>query len=95
EANGAMRLAVTLRVNAAPSGAVKMGVGAANLPITAPLQAAGAGYAQIAVPLSCFKGQDLSKTPTVLRLETAGTLDVSISDVRLTEAQGDGACPAD
>ncbi|HEX7799894.1 MAG TPA: glycoside hydrolase family 3 N-terminal domain-containing protein [Asticcacaulis sp.] len=95
EANGAMRLAVTLRVNAAPSGAVKLGVGAASLLVTAPLKAAGTGYAQIAVPLSCFKTQDLSKTPTVLRLETAGTLDVSISDVRLTEAQGDGACPAD
>ena len=90
-----MRLAVTLRVNAAPSGAVKLGVGAASLLVTAPLKAAGTGYAQIAVPLSCFKTQDLSKTPTVLRLETAGTLDVSISDVRLTEAQGDGACPAD
>ena len=47
------------------------------------------------MPLSCFNTQSLSKTPTVLRLETAGTLDVSISDVRLTEAQGDGACPAD
>jgi beta-glucosidase len=95
EANGAMRLAVTLRVNAAPSALVRLGVGAASLPVTAKLQASGAGYTQIAVPLSCFKGQDLAKTPTVMRLETAGTLDVSISDVRLSEARGDMACPAD
>jgi len=93
EANGAMMLAVALRVNAAPSGEVRLGVGAASAPLTAQLKTAGNGLVRIAVPLSCFAAQDLAKTPTVLRLETAGTLDLSIADVRLTEAQKGTACP--
>ncbi|MDI7776076.1 glycoside hydrolase family 3 protein [Asticcacaulis sp. EMRT-3] len=95
EANGAMMLAVTLRINAAPSDAVQLGVGSASVPISAELKALpGGSYQQVVVPLSCFSAQDLSKTPTVARLETAGTLDVSISDVRLVEVRGNGACPA-
>ncbi len=95
EANGAMMLAVTLRVNARPDKPVKLGVGAAEVPATALLNAlAPGGYGVVAVPLSCFKAQDLAKTPTVMRLRTDGALDVSISDVRLTETKAGAACPA-
>ncbi|MGA9658491.1 MAG: glycoside hydrolase family 3 N-terminal domain-containing protein [Asticcacaulis sp.] len=95
EANGAMMLSLTLKVNAAPSSEVRMGVGSASVPITAKLKSLSSGYVKLAVPLSCFKAQDLAATPTVLRLETAGRLDVSLSDIRLTESQPGAACPTE
>ena len=91
EANGAMMLSVKLKVNAAPSAAVVMGVGASNLDVTGKLQP---GEVSIAYPLSCFTGQDLAATPSVLHLATPGTLDVTIEDVRLVETQPGAACPA-
>lgn len=95
EANGAMMLAVTLRVNAKPDKPVVLGVGAAEVPATGLLNGLAVGsYQTVAVPLSCFKAQDLGHTPTVFRLQTAGTLDVSIADVRLTETKAGAACPA-
>ena len=96
EANGAMMLQVKLRAHAAPGGEVLLGVGAARLPITTEIKAAtGTDDQAIAIPLSCFaKGQDLAATPTILHLETAGALDVTISDIRLVEARAGATCPA-
>ena len=91
EANGAMMLSVRMKVNAAPSKAVMMGVGSASLDVTGKLVP---GEVTVAYPLSCFKGQDLAATPTVLHLATPGTLDVTIEDVRLIETQSGAACPA-
>ena len=94
EANGAMMLAVTIRVNARPDKPVVLGIGAADVPASGLLNALAPGsYQTVAVPLSCFRAQDLGHTPTVMRLQTAGTLDVSISDVRLTETKAGAACP--
>jgi beta-glucosidase len=95
EANGAMMIALTLRVNAAPSAEVRLGVGSASVPVTGWLKTASGGYAVLAVPLSCFKAQDLAATPTVARIETAGALDLSISDIRLTETKPGANCPAE
>ena len=107
EANGAMMLAVTLKLNAAvpPSereGAVKMGLGSALIDITKNLSCFPAGSQQkIAVPLSCFTkphhpdGQDLSSAPSVLRIESEVPLDVNLIDVRLIEAQGPSKCPSE
>lgn len=95
EANGAMMLAVTIRLNVRPDKPVVLGVGAADVPATGVLNALAPGrYQVVAVPLSCFAKQDLAHTPTVMRLRTAGTLDVSISDVRLTETKAGATCPA-
>jgi beta-glucosidase len=95
EANGAMMLNLKLRVNTAPTGEVRLGVGSASVPVSALLKAQSAGgYATLAVPLSCFATQDLAATPTVARLETDGVLDVSIADIRLTETRAGAACPA-
>ena len=91
EANGAMLLSVTMTVNAAPSGAVRLGVGSAALQVTSLVKP---GPVTIAVPLSCFKAQDLAKTPTVAHLETEGTLDVTLTEVRLTETKAGAVCPA-
>lgn len=106
EANGAMMLAVTLRLNTSVSisehkGAVEMGVGSAMIDITEKLSALPAGSPQrIAVPLSCFakpqhpEGQDLSRAPTVLRIEGEIPLDISLIDVRLVPTQGPAKCQA-
>ncbi len=90
EANGAMLLSVTMKVNAVPTSEVRLGIGSATLPVTGLLKA---GEVTIAVPLSCFKTQDLSKTPNVAHIETEGALDVTLTDIRLTETKAGAACP--
>jgi beta-glucosidase len=94
EANGAMMLSLTVRVNTAPATEVRLGIGSASVPVTAELKALPAGsYATLAVPLSCFAAQDLRKTPTITHLEASGSLDVSVSEIRLTETRTGAACP--
>jgi beta-glucosidase len=96
EANGAMMLALTVRVIAAPSAGVRLGVGSASVPVTARLRALPIGsYATLAVPLSCFSAHDLTKTPTIVHLETSGHLDLLVSDIRLIEAKRGAACPTE
>ena len=96
EANGAMMLSLTVRVNTVPATEVRLGVGSASVPVTAELKALPAGsYATLAVPLSCFSAQDLMKTPTIAHLETSSSLDLSVSEIRLTETRTGAACPKD
>jgi beta-glucosidase len=94
EANGAMMLSLTVRINTTPTTEVRLAVGSASVPVTAELKGYPVGsYATLAVPLSCFSAQDLRKTPTIAHLETSGSLDLSISDIRLTETKTGAACP--
>ena len=94
EANGAMMLSLTVRVNTAPDREVRLGIGSASVPVTAELKALPAGsYATLALPLSCFSAQDLRTTPTIAHLETSGNLDLSVSEIRLTETRTGAACP--
>ena len=94
EANGAMMLSLTVRINTAPSGTARLSIGSASLPIAGQLSALPVGsYATLAVPLSCFSAQDLRRTPTVLHLETAGNLDISVSRIRIIETKAGAACP--
>ena len=96
EANGAMMLSLTIRVNTAPSAGVRLGVGSASMPVTARLKSLPPGsYATLAVPLTCFSAQDLKQTRTIAHLETSGSLDLSVSEVRLTETKGNAACPTE
>jgi beta-glucosidase len=96
EANGAMMLSFTVRVNTPPAAEVRLGVGSASVPVTAELKALPTGRnSTLAVPLSCFSAQDLMKTPTIADLETSGTLDLSVSEIRLTETRKGAACPAE
>ena len=96
EANGAMMLSLTVQVNKAPGTEVRLGVGSASVPVTAELKALSIGsYGTLAVPLSCFSAQDLMKTPTVAHLETSGSLDLSVSEIRLTETRMGAACPTE
>ena len=96
EANGAMMLSLTVRVNTTPTAEVRLGVGSASVPVTAELKGHPVGrYATLAVPLSCFSAQDLRKTPTIAHLETSGSLDLSVSEIHLTETRTGAACPKD
>jgi len=96
EANGAMMLSLTVRVNTAPATEVRLGIGSASVPVTAELKALPVGsYATLAVPLSCFSAQDLMKTPTIAHLETSDSLDLSVSEIRLTETRTGAACPTE
>jgi beta-glucosidase len=73
EANDAMMLSLTVRVNAAPTTDVRLGIGSGSLPLTAELRAVPAGsYAILAVPLKCFSSQDLTRTPTILLWKLLG-----------------------
>jgi beta-glucosidase len=96
EANAAMLLSLLVRVNTPPAAEVRLGVGSASLPVTTRLKALPPGsYATLAVPLSCFSAQDLRKTPTIAHLETSGSLDLSLSEIRLTETRTGAACPTE
>jgi beta-glucosidase len=96
EANGAMLLSLNIRVNVPPTGDVRLGVGSASVPIAAVLKSlAPNAYTSIDVPLSCFAGQDLAATPTILQIETSGSLDLSIADLRLIETKPGAVCPAE
>jgi len=96
EANGAMLLSLSIRVNVSPTSDVSLGVGSASVPIAGLLRGLAPGaYATVAVPLSCFTGQNLAATPTILHLETGGQLDVSVADIRLTETRSGAACPVE
>ena len=91
-----MMLSLTVRINTTPTTEVRLGVGSASVPVTAETRGHSVGsYATLAVPLSCFSAQDLRKTPTIAHLETSGSLDLSISDVRLTETRKGAACPTE
>jgi beta-glucosidase len=94
EANGAMMLSLAVRINTAPTTEVRLGLGSASVPVTAELKGHPLGsYVTLAVPLSCFSAQDLRKTPTIAHLETSGSLDLSIADIRLTETKTGAKCP--
>jgi beta-glucosidase len=96
EANGAMMLSLTVRVNTAPDTEVRLGIGSASVPVTAELKALPAGsYATLSLPLPCFSAQDLRKTPTIAHLETSGNLDLSVSEIRLTESRMGAVCPTE
>jgi hypothetical protein len=89
-------LSLTVRVNRAPDSEVRLGVSSASVPVTAELKALPGGtYATLALPLSCFSAQDLRKTPTIAHLETSGHLDLSVSEIRLTETRMGAVCPTE
>jgi beta-glucosidase len=96
EASGAMMLGLAVRVNTAPASEVRLGIGSASVPVTAELKGIPTGsYATLAVPLSCFSAQDLRKTPTIARLESSGSLDLSVSEIRLKETKMGAVCPTE
>ena len=93
EANGAMVLAIDLRVSAPPAGPVLLGVGGDTptmLPI-GPLLSGGGPWHTLRVPLRCF-GPDLSHVTTV-RIETKAALALDFARVSIQETRAEDRCP--
>lgn len=100
EANGDVVLELGLKVDAAPAGPVSLSLVSASgehgtAPVGPALSAAGPGaWTSVRVLLKCFgaAGADLAHVHA-LRLETAGALDVTVADARLSQIAPGDACP--
>ncbi|RST32172.1 glycoside hydrolase family 3 protein [Sphingomonas ginkgonis] len=94
EANGAMVLALEVRVTSPARGPVSLLVNDTALPVGAELSRAGE-WRSIRVPLRCFgsAAADLAKV-TSIRLQTAATLGMELSGVSLQETAAGDRCPA-
>ena len=102
ETNGALVIALDLRVDMPPGAPVTLGVScgeecAGMVPVTVRLRAAPPGkWTRIAVPLACFAraGADMSRVTMPLVLRTSGALDLTISRAALVQASDDarGTC---
>lgn len=81
EANGDVAIIVDMKVAGAPTAPTTL----AGRDVTARLRAlaANGGWGQIAVPLRCFTGADLTHIAQPFRITTTGRLDVTISGIRL------------
>ena len=93
EANGAMVLAIDLRVSAPPSGPLLLGVGG-DKPVmlnVAPLMPDGGQWRTVRVPLRCF-GPDLSHV-TRVRIESAAAAAFDFAQVSIQETRADDHCP--
>ncbi len=84
EANGDVAVIADLRVDAAPQGTVTLD----GRDVTARLReiAGTHGWAEVAVPLRCLAGSDLARVGQPFALTTAGSLDLTISGIRLGSA---------
>jgi beta-glucosidase len=84
EANGDVAVVADVRVVAAPSASVRLG----GVDVTARLRelATARTWGQVAVPIRCLRGIDPVKVTTAFSLDTTGTMDLLISDVRLGSA---------
>lgn len=94
EANGAMVLQIELRVTRPPSAAVTLAFGGGELLVGSSLGAAG-NWTRLRVPLRCFgtAGADLAHV-SAIRLQTAGALNLELSNVSLQETTASDRCPA-
>lgn len=93
-------LIVEYRIDAAPTGAVELGMisgdtARATVPLTAAVKTAPLGtWQRVAVPLRCFAdaGIDSSRVTSPFILAGTGTLGLSISDVHIGGASDAVAC---
>jgi beta-glucosidase len=101
QTNGQMALGFDYRLQQAPSAAVTIGMGCgascgATVPITPVLRAAPRGqWRHLDIALACFAaaGENMSHVWTPFALQTAGTLTLAISNIRLESgAAGAAAC---
>ncbi len=96
EANGAMALAMDVRVDTAAAGPVVIELtgGGRTAALALDPGAVAPGWRTIRVPLRCFAGADLTRVTSFLQIRTAAALTMGLSDVRLSEAAAGDRCPA-
>jgi beta-glucosidase len=105
ESNGYVQLILTLKVDAAPSGATRIGVACGNgckpaqVDLGKALAALPKGeWRTLGVPLKCFSvaGADVSRLERLPVIESDGTLDLALSRIALgasNDAQSVVDCP--
>jgi beta-glucosidase len=89
ETTGELSLLVDYRVDERPGSAVTLAMDSAQVPIGGILRSAPLGeWRTLTVPLRCFAqaGLDARKVTVPASISTAGTLQLSISDVRVASA---------
>ncbi len=97
QANGDVTLQMTYRVDAAPAGRVRLGLGRASVPLDAVLAAAPVGeWRTVKVKLACFRqgGEDLTQVTAPVSITSTGRLGLSVGELRLAPNQNDGVCPS-
>lgn len=96
QANGEMVLAFRYRVDAKPSGPVRLGFGQAMFDVSPVLKTAPVGeWRTLKIRLSCFRqaGADLAAVDSPFRLQTADSLSLSVAEIRLASNENDSVCP--
>jgi beta-glucosidase len=88
---------VTLRVGAAPTAPVRVGLAGSSVPLGPTLAGLAPGtWTEVTIPLACFAqaGAPLSAVRRVFELDTEGPLDLAVSRVAFGPAAGTVlACP--
>lgn len=96
QANGDMALLMTYRVDQAPAGPVRLGLGKTWVALDEVLKAAPAGeWRTLKVKLACFRrdGEDLAAVASPVSIGSAGKLGLSVAELRLAPNQNDAVCP--
>lgn len=103
QANGDMALVMDVRVDALPASGVSVsmecasgGACAARASIDGMLAAAPGEWRQLAIRLSCFaaKGVDMSKVTTPMKIDSASSGAIALSNIRLAQLSGAPPCPS-
>jgi beta-glucosidase len=101
-AESGMSLAISLRVDAAPTKSVTLAMRCGprcrgSVDLTGSLRTAqGKGWTHIYIPLPCLRdaGAKLAAVSTPFELTTRGTLAVTLSSVKIARPPGHPGCPA-
>jgi len=96
QANGDVTLLVAYRVDERPTAPVRLGLGAATVPLEGVLNSAPLGqWQRVKIRLACFRrdGETLAAVNAPASIATSGRLSLSISELRLAPNQNDGICP--
>lgn len=98
ETNADLNLQITYRTVAPPTGPVRLALGSATGGASvdiAPILRRSNGWQVLRVPLKCFrdKGADMAAVTQPVALSAAGTVTLTLSDIRLATDPAGAACP--
>ncbi|MDB5430038.1 MAG: celD [Caulobacter sp.] len=96
QANGDMALLIRYRLDAAPTGPVRMMIGKGEASLDGVLKGAPVGqWRTVKIKLSCLRGagEDLSAVAAPVSIATSGRLSLSVAELRLVSNQHDAICP--
>ncbi|PAX06747.1 glycoside hydrolase family 3 protein [Sphingomonas lenta] len=94
ETNADLLLQMQYRVDRAPGGPVRLGLGSGSVDARS-IFAAGSGWRTVRVPLKCFRdaGTDVAKVDSPIAITATGPFSVAIADLRLATDPEGAVCP--